>query len=185
MTTRFCFCLTALLLAGACSTRPRDFEARLSARPANQDVFTRDFAMCKLLVDRGIKGQFKDQLAANSAAAAGLAAGGVATSVAISSGVAAVAGNTVSAAFGQVGTATGSATASTLAVAAPMAGILVSVAIAQAVKGKREKQVKAAMTNCLSESGYFVTGWTPDNRVMALPANLPTDTGLREPAGSP
>jgi hypothetical protein len=185
MKTRACLCLSALILVSACSTRPRDFQARLSLTPERQDMFTRDFAVCKLMVDRGVRGQFKDQLAANSGAAAGIAAGGVAAGVAIGTQVGATVANSISAAAGQVGTASGSATASTLSVAAPVVGILVSVAISQTIKGKREKQVKSAMTNCLAESGYSVTGWTPDNRVMAMPAVLPKDNMADKPASIP
>lgn len=175
MKKNLCLCLMMLLVVNGCSTRPRDFAARLSAAPASQDIFTRDFAMCKLMVDRGVTGKFKDQFAANAAAATGVAVGAVASSVAVSSSIAAGLANGFSAALGSTGTATGSATASTLSVAAPAAGILVSVAISRALKGKREKQVKSAMADCLAEAGYIVAGWTPDNRVLAIPASLPTD----------
>ena len=182
MKARAILCLCASIAISACSTRPRDFQASLSVAPSSQDMFTRDFAVCQLMVDRGVRGQFKDQLAANSAAAAGIAAGTVAAGAAIAANIGATVANSISAAFGQVGTATGSATASTLSVAAPVAGILISVAISQSIKGKREKQVKTAMTDCLGESGYTVTGWTPDNRVMALPMVLPKDKMPEEPA---
>lgn len=185
MKIRVGLCLCALILVSACSTRPRDFQARLSLAPESQDMFTRDFAMCKLMVDRGVRGQFKDQLAANAAAAAGVTAGGVAASIAVAQQIGATLANSISAVAGQTGTATGSAAASTLSVAAPVVGILVSVAISQSIKGKREKQVKSALTNCLAESGYSVTGWTPDNRVMAMPTVLPTDKRATEPVAVP
>ena len=185
MKTSASLCLCALILVSACSTRPRDFQARLSAAPNSQDMFTRDFALCKLMVDRGVRGQFKDQFAANSAAAAGLTVGAGAATVAITTQALAGVANAIPAAVGQAGTATGSATASTLAFAAPAVGILISVAIAQTIKGKREKQVKTAMTGCLAESGYTVAGWTRDNRVMAMPTVLPKDIRADEPGSIP
>lgn len=42
--------LAALIAVGGCSTRPGEFDARLSTPPADGQAYLRDFATCRLLV---------------------------------------------------------------------------------------------------------------------------------------
>ena len=155
--------LMMLVLMAGCSTKPRDFRPALAVAPVNQDVQTRDFAVCKLMVDRGVRGNFAKQAAAltpgvvgtTTGAAVGFAA---AFNTAFSGGTASTAG------------------AATLSTALPIVGAAASVAIAASVKKSNEKKVKSAMGACMKEYGHDVTAWQVDRtRMTALPAELPRD----------
>jgi hypothetical protein len=56
--------LAALLAVGGCSTRPGEFDARLSAPPADGQSYLRDFATCRLLVRSNFRKNTGQQAAA-------------------------------------------------------------------------------------------------------------------------
>lgn len=155
--------LMMLVLLAGCSTKPRDFRPALAVAPVNQDVQTRDFAVCKLMVDRGVRGNFVKQAAALTPGVVGTTAGATISFVAAT--------NT----FASLGT-TSTAGAATLSAALPIVGTAASVAIAAGVKKSNEKKVKSAMGSCMKEYGHDVTAWQVDRtKVTTLPAELPRD----------
>lgn len=60
--------LAALIAVGGCSTRPGEFDARLSAPPADAQVYLRDFATCRLLVRSNFRKNTAQQTATAVAA---------------------------------------------------------------------------------------------------------------------
>ena len=155
--------LMMLVLMAGCSTKPRDFRPALAVAPVNQDVQTRDFAVCKLMVDRGVRGNFAKQAAA-------LTPGVVGTTTGAAVGFAAAFNTAFS------GGTTSTAGAATLSAALPIVGTAASVAIAAGVKKSNEKKVKSAMGSCMKEYGHDVTAWQVDRtKVTTLPAELPRD----------
>jgi hypothetical protein len=56
--------LAALLAVGGCSTRPGEFDARLSTPPADGQGYLRDFATCRLLVRSNFRKNTGQQAAA-------------------------------------------------------------------------------------------------------------------------
>ena len=176
--TRAATILLLVLLAG-CSTRPRDFKPSIAVAPVNQDVQMRDFAVCKMMVDRGLRGNFSKQAAALAPGAAGL---GVATAASAAALNATLASVTLNAAvstitFGTVSTpitTTGAAALSTTVL--PIIGAAASIAIAASAKKGNEKKVKSALGTCMKEYGHDVTNWQVDRAKMSeLPAELPRD----------
>jgi hypothetical protein len=170
--TRTATLLLLVLLAG-CSTRPRDFRPNVVVAPVNQDVQMRDFAVCKMMVDRGVRGNFSKQTVALAPGAVGATAGFVVTYVAA---VNAFAGATASAVTGGLATTSSTAGAATLSTALPIIGAAASVAIAAGIKRGNEKKVKSALGACMKEYGHDVTTWQLDrSKTSALPAELPRD----------
>ena len=155
--------LLLVLLAG-CSTKPRDFKPNIAVAPVNQDVQMRDFAVCKMMVDRGVTGNFTKQAAALAPGTAGVSVG---ASIAYT--------NSIVNAFSG-GAATTAAGSTTLATALPIVGAAASIAIAAAVKSSNEKKMKSALGTCMKEYGHDVTTWQRDRSKMSeLPAELPRD----------
>jgi hypothetical protein len=162
-----------LVLQTGCSTRPRDFKPNIAVAPLNQDVQTRDFAVCKMMVDRGVKGDFSKQAAALAPGAIGATAG---FGVAYAATVTAFSNATVSALTGGAAATSSTAGAATLSTALPIVGAVASVAVAAAVKSGNEKKVKSALGACMKEYGHDVTTWQLDRSKMPeLPAELPRD----------
>lgn len=155
--------LMMLVLLAGCSTKPRDFRPTLAVATVNQDVQTRDFAVCKMMVDRGVRGNFAKQAAALTPGVVGTTAGlSVATAAAFQTAFSA-------------GTAS-TAGAATLSAALPIVGAAASVAIAAGVKRGNEKKVKSALGACMKEYGHDVTTWRLDrSKSPTLPAELPRD----------
>ena len=56
--------VSALIAVSGCSTRPREFDARLSAPPADGQSYLRDFATCRLLVRSNFRKNTGQQAAA-------------------------------------------------------------------------------------------------------------------------
>lgn len=165
--------LMMLALLAGCSTKPRDFRPNLAVAPVNPDVQMRDFAVCKMMVDRGIRGNYAKQAAVLTPGAVGATTGavfaGIATSTAIGNGVA-------SALSGGTAATTSTAGATALSAALPIVGAAASVAIAASVKHGNEKKVKSALGACMKEYGHDVTTWQRDrSKVPTLPAELPRD----------
>jgi hypothetical protein len=146
--------LMLLVVLAGCSTKPRDFRPNLAVAPVNQDVQTRDFAVCKMMVDRGVRGNFAKQAAALTPGVVGTTAGATISFVAAST-----------------------AGAATLSTALPIVGGAASVAIAAGLKRGNEKKVKSALGVCMKEYGHDVTDWKVDrSKPSALPAVLPLDS---------
>lgn len=181
MKTGIGFVLTLALLTG-CSTRPRDFKPGLAAVPVDQQVYVRDFAVCKMMVDRGIRGNFPKQAVA---LAPGVAAGTAGVTIAYTAAFAnigsSIGAGLVNAIASTVGQTTPIATATTTgagaaATAIPVAGVLVSVAISAGVKRKNEKKVKSALGSCMKEYGHEIAEWQRDRSTNPnLPSELPQD----------
>jgi hypothetical protein len=55
--------LAALIAVGGCSTRPGEFDARLSAPPTDGQAYLRDFATCRLLVRSNFRNNSGQQAA--------------------------------------------------------------------------------------------------------------------------
>jgi hypothetical protein len=165
--------LLLLVLLAGCSTRPRDFKPNLVVAPVNQDVQMRDFAVCKMMVDRGVRGGFTKQAAALAPGAVGATAG---FTVAYVATVNAFTSATASALTGGLATTSSTAGAATLSTALPIIGAAASVAIAAGIKKGNEKKVKSALGTCMKEYGHDVTTWQLDrSKTPALPAELPRD----------
>jgi hypothetical protein len=156
--------LMLLVVLAGCSTKPRDFRPNLAVAPVNQDVQTRDFAVCKMMVDRGVRGNFAKQAAALTPGVVGTTAGATISFVAAFNS------------FASLGTAS-TAGAATLSTALPIVGGAASVAIAAGLKRGNEKKVKSALGVCMKEYGHDVTDWKVDrSKPSALPAVLPLDS---------
>jgi hypothetical protein len=137
------------LITGGCSSRPRYFVATLNPPAADQVIFEKDMATCRILVGRGYKSNF-------GAAAASLGAGSAAGIATTAASIAAVDGGLI---FGTATTAS-----NVLAIAVLPVGILAGFGVSRAIRSGREKKVKTALTSCLSEYGHKVDEWTPAKR---------------------
>lgn len=156
MVARHC-CTAALILAlaGACSSRPREFVATLQAPPADQAKYQAAHESCRVLVARGQRSGFGSRLASGGAGAAGVGAG-----LAVGAGVgAAAAGGTAASSVAAAGAA-----ASAALIMMPVLGIGAAWGFAKARKSKKERQIKDAMALCLAEQGYDVGGWKVTKR---------------------
>jgi hypothetical protein len=147
---------TALVTVG-CSTRPREFTPQLAAPapaaaaaeaprlPPQEAV-----AACRTMVAAGKRSDF-----AGTATAAGA---GVAT--AYGAGLLAAGGGGAGLAEG---IAAGVAGATTMVLIAPVA----IWGISRAIRAGKEKEIKAAMAQCLLEHGYRVDKWERAPRAVA------------------
>ena len=136
----------AFLLEG-CSSRPRTFAPTLAAPQSvqagfDQAAFDQAHATCTQLL---VAGKL-DQNGRLASAGVGAAASGAAMAVGTAS-AAAVAGYS------------GLAVLAATVVLLPFAAIGGAVGMAKMKRAKKEKVIKAAMTGCLAERGYAVSGW--------------------------
>jgi len=137
----------AVTALSACSSRPREFAPRLQAVPVDVAKYEQDYLNCRTLVAQGKRSGF----------GARVVSGGV--------GVAAGVGAAIAAAGGASSTMVGAmAAATTAAVLMPVVGIAGAWGIAKRNKLKKEREIKAATSLCLSEYGYKVEGWDVDKR---------------------
>lgn len=148
----------ASLAMTGCSSRPRSFSPTLSAPLAHQAVFDRAafdqaYATCSQLL---IEGKL-DQTGRLGSAAGGAAAGGAGVAVG-SATAAAVAG------YG------GMAVVAATVVLLPFAIVGGAIGMAKMKRAKKEKAIKIAMTGCLKERGYELTGWTKVDKRDAVAA---------------
>ena len=134
--------LTSSMLVSACSSRPRPYAPRLAAAPADQRAFDLAQVRCADLL---VKGKL-DKDGRLGSAGAGMAAGG--TTV--------VAGGATAAAVAGYG---GLAVASATIVLLPFAVLGGAFGMARAKRAAKERAVKQAMSGCLAEQGFTVTGW--------------------------
>ncbi len=127
----------------ACSSRPREFEPRLSPPPTSQADFTAAYATCQQLL---VAGKLDSS---GRAASAAVGAGAGAGTAAVGSAAAAAAGG-----YG------GLALASATIVLLPFAVLGGAWGMARAKRAKKERAIKTALAGCLQERGYQVTEWT-------------------------
>jgi hypothetical protein len=138
---------TAAVLLQSCSSRPREFSAKLAAPQSGQAAFDqvafdRARAECtKLLVEGKL-----DNSGRMASAAGGAAAGGATVAVG-SATAAAVAG------YG------GMAVVAATVVLLPFAAIGGAIGMSKMKRAKKERAIKAKMAGCLGERGYQVTEW--------------------------
>ena len=139
--------VAASVVVQGCSSRPRAFAPTLAALPSGQATFDQAAfdqanATCSQLL---VAGKL-DQNGRLASAGVGAAASGAAMAV-----------GTVSAAA--VAGYSGLAVLGATIVLLPFAAIGGAVGMAKMKRAKKEKAIKAAMTGCLAERGYAVSGW--------------------------
>lgn len=136
------------LMLTACSSRPREFAASLAAPPPDQASFEAVHEACRTLVAQGYRSGFGARIASAGAGVAGVGAG-----LAVGAGVGA----------GVAGTGAGMAAAgaaiSTALVMVPVLGVAAAWGLSKNRKLRKEREVKSAMSLCLSEQGYAVDSW--------------------------
>ena len=140
--------ITTSVAVTGCSSKPRAFQPTLAALPAGQQAFDQAafdqaYATCNQLL---VAGKL-DKNGRLASAAGGAAASGTAV---------AVGGATAAAVAGYGGMAVAAATIVLL----PFAVVGGAVGMAKMKRAKKEKAIRIAMTGCLREHGYEVTGWT-------------------------
>jgi len=141
--TIVCAATAAVLLLSACSSRPREFVATLDASPVDMPKYQKDHEVCRIMVAEGQRSGFGARLASGTV--------GAATGV----GVTALAfGGATYSSMGAALAATGAAMTMM-----PVVGVAAAWGLAKAQKKKKERELKDAMTLCLTETGYKVTGW--------------------------
>ena len=141
-----CTLAAALMLQG-CSSRPREFTPTLAAPPASAAEFDTAHAECTQLLVAG-------KLDKDGRLASG--AGGVATGA----GVAAAGGAAAAATAGYAGMAVAAATVVLL----PFAVLGGAWGMSRMKRAQKEKAIKTAISGCLRERGYEVTGWQKTGR---------------------
>lgn len=155
--------VTASLVLSACvSGRPRPYAPSLSTPVSDPALYERDFGDCSSRVAAG------ERAFGNSPAAAAVGTVGSIAAVQTLSGVATTA-------------AVGSS--APLALAGVGLVILVPVAtyrLSSARRSRNEREVQRAMTECLAQRGYFVSGWSLVSRARAR--DLTTVTPTQSPA---
>ena len=134
--------LASSLFTSGCSSTPRPFAPTLTVAPADQLAFDQATADCSALYVAGKLDQNGRLASAGGAAGAGATA-------------AAVGGATAAAVAGYGGLAVAAATIVLL----PFAVVGGAVGMAKMKRAKKEKAIKIALTGCLKERGYDVTGW--------------------------
>jgi hypothetical protein len=139
--------LTVALSLQACSSKPRQFEPKLAAAPADPAAFEAAHAECRQLLADG-KLDSSGRLASGGA---GAVAGGATMAV----GSAAAAG---------VGGWSGLAVASATVVALPFVMVGGAWGLAKAKKNKKERKIQEATAGCLGERGFAVAGWEKSSK---------------------
>jgi hypothetical protein len=133
----------ACMALQGCSSRPREFRPTFAGATANAAELDAAYATCQQLF---VAGKL-DAHGRSGSAGAGAAAG---------AGTA-VAGGATAAAIGGYG---GLAAASATIVLLPFAILGGAWGMSRAKRAKKERAIKAAMTGCLQERGFQVSGWT-------------------------
>ena len=154
MTGRLLIGVTAAAVAlQGCSSRPREFTPSLSAPPADQAAFEKDYAECRELLVAG-KLDTNGRLAS---AGAGAAAG----AATVAGGAAAASG---------AGLYTGAAVLGATIIALPFVAVGGAWAMARIKRGKKEKAIQNALAGCLSERGHQIVGWSKAKKVKKAKA---------------
>ena len=163
------FVVAGALLLSACSSRPRQFEPRLAAAPADQAANEAKLQSCR------------QDIAARTDKSGRLvsAAGGAALGV--GAGYAAGAATMAGSSAGIGGAAAAGAAAAAALIVLPVAGVAGAWGISKIKKSKKERAIKAAMAECLAEGGYSVGQWRALSKrearalAAAMPAPLASD----------
>ena len=149
------------LLAGGCSTRPRQFQPVLTVTPADSRSYENDLAECQSLVASGKHSGFGPAIAATGA---GVAAGYGAGAATIATGAVPLG----------IGMSAGAAVAALSIM--PLAGLAAGVGVTRAIRSGKEKKINRAMTECLAAHGHSVSSWEPAKKPRkASPAPSPQD----------
>ena len=139
------------LIASGCSTRPRYFVATISPPAADMAAFDNDMLICRELVGRGYKSNFKAQaVSIGLGTATGTVLAGIAVNSALSAGFLTTTGST--------------AAANALAIGAPIIGTAVGFGVSRLIRSGREKKLKKGLSDCLTEYGYTAVKWNPAKR---------------------
>lgn len=138
-----CLLVSAALLLPGCSTTPRNFTANLAGPVADRAEFEQNYRTCQKLAKSGRTSDFK----ANAATALATGAGTVGTGAAM-------------AGTGLIGIGSSGGAAAAATAALPVVGFLTGFGVSRAIRSGKERKLKRAMTNCLSEYGYSVESWT-------------------------
>lgn len=143
----------SILMLAACSSRPREFVATLAAPPEDQAKYEATYEACRTLVAQGYRSGFGARIAS-----AGMGVAGVGAGLAVGAGVGAATMGT------GAGVAAAGAAASTALVMVPVLGVAAAWGFAKARKTRKEREIKTAMSLCLSEQGYTVDDWRKSKR---------------------
>lgn len=139
--------LISVVALASCSSRPREFTAQLAAAPADSAAFEQIHESCRVQVAQGKRSGF----------GSAVASGAVGTAAAVGTGAAIV---------GSAGPSmlAGAAAGAMAVMVMPFVGVGAAWGVAKAKKAKKERDVKQAMTLCLSENGYAVDDWKKASR---------------------
>ena len=148
-----CALVCCLPLVG-CSSRPREFTPTLAAPAASQADFDAAYATCRQLF---VEGKL-DSEGRSASGAAGVAAGAT---------TAAVGGAAATAVGGYAGLAAASATIVLL----PVAIVGGAWGMSRMKRTKKERAIKTALSGCLQERGYEVSGWSKALKKPAVAAS--------------
>jgi hypothetical protein len=153
MRKRVTAAVAAVLVIGACSSRPREFQPSMAAAPSaeNQAKFDADVSECHDLL---IAGKL-DSSGRLASAGAGAAAGAVT----------AVGGAALASSAGLYG---GMAVASATVVLLPFAALGGAWMMANAKRSKKEKAIQTIMAGCLTERGHTIVGWEKTGKKMRV-----------------
>lgn len=154
----------AIIGLTGCSSTPRGFAPLMTHPPADQVAFEAAFEVCGAEVASGRRDSFR--AGRGGSAAGGLAIGataGLAAGASAASGAGMLAG-----VAGAAGLAAG------LVVFAPLG----FYGMSRVQRASKEREIKTAMTACLSEEGYVVEDW----RVPRQGATGPTSPTRPAPA---
>jgi hypothetical protein len=149
MSRKYTLAVAAMLLLAGCSSRPREFSPVISTASTDPAAFEDAVSQCRSLLAQG-KLRADGRLASG---AAGAAAG--ATTLAVGSAAASGAGL-----YG------GMAVAGATLVALPFVALGGAYGMAKVRQKKREKLIHTAMTGCLAERGFEVTGWQRKGKII-------------------
>ena len=151
--------VAAATLAEGCSSRPRQFNPRLSAAPADLAAFNAAITECKELL---VAGKL-DRNGRLGSAGAGVAAG---------AGVG-LAGSAAATSAGLYG---GMAIATATIFALPVVVLGGAWGMSRIKRTKKEKAIRLAMTGCLHDRGYDVAGWEKAAKTkLAAPVAAPAN----------
>ena len=151
--------LAAAVSLSACSSRPREFAPTLRAAPADTAKYEQDYLTCRTLVAQGKRSEF----------GARVVSGGVGVAAGVGA-AAAVAGGASSTMVGAM------AAAASAAMLMPVVGIAGAWGVAKRNKVKKEREVKAATSLCLSEHGHEVEGWKVAKHQKRIKPTPPKDS---------
>lgn len=136
--------VAASLVLSGCSSRPRSFAPVLAAAPADQQAYDAQLQTCR------------ERLAARMDRSGRLTSAAAGTAIGVGAGYAAGAA-TAAGTSGMIGAA--GAAAAAAAMVLPIAGLAGAWGVSKIKKTNKERAIKAAMAECLSEGGYAVEKW--------------------------